>query len=315
LSASQASSPHASICDEEVVAQKISEGIEMVPKVIYHWGQKKHMLENAKKGTIGRWDWAMYIMGGSSSRYKLGSIRKGLYGTNNIINNKFGGGQYNWINEVHIKDECRKANKVIGLIGLTENPLFIDWFDEESTSLEEFKTFCFEGKPSIPKMNIKKFDDVTGYCANKIYDFIKDNDIKIIQDHFVKMSWYIRDRSCIQNIKGSDLDVLQMFSQKEALWKQSCKEKVFRSKKKVEEYVMTYTVDIFAMVIDALKSLHEQKQDLALEIEGIKEQIQNSNIDYFSRGMKGILETYERCKNTNNMSEFGPHILFSDSCH
>ena len=50
LSASQASSPHASICDEEVVAQKISEGIEMVPKVIYHWGQKKHMLENAKKG-------------------------------------------------------------------------------------------------------------------------------------------------------------------------------------------------------------------------------------------------------------------------
>ena len=56
-----------------------AEESKIPPKVLYHYGQKKFLLEDEAAGNIPQKAWDDFIMG-DAGRYQLRPFRRGLYG-------------------------------------------------------------------------------------------------------------------------------------------------------------------------------------------------------------------------------------------
>jgi hypothetical protein len=222
-------------CDTLKVAKKLALGEDVVPPVIYHYGKKKYMLENADNGNIPIKVWNEFIMS-TKTRYSYDSnLRNGLYGTNNPLNNPFGDSEtYNWINEIHISSHCRGKKHVASLMNLYEQENFITWFNSKDKknkisnnyfgSIKEFKNDCF--RDDYIKMDFTGafMAEERDKCKATVEGFISEADIKVIQDHAIKGSWYIKDRSCILNIRGSETDVVQMIIDRPELLHLGCED-------------------------------------------------------------------------------------------
>lgn len=212
-------------CEIRNIAQHINEGKEVIPKTIYHFGQEKYMKENVANRTISKQAWDDFIMG-SKTRYALEENRRGFYGTGGIDTNGFGGTPYNWLVEVHIKDECRDPSKVVTFYNLPKSQRFIKWFeslDEKQnpfSSLDEFSNKCFFG--SEPAGSYQGDFGSDKRCAKMVNEYTQKTDVKIVQDHVIKKAFYIRDRSCIETIKGTPKELIEFAAKNEFLWLTPC---------------------------------------------------------------------------------------------
>ena len=278
-------------CESNQVAQKILENKQVVPKVIYHWGKKKYMLQNIENGNISKDAWDKYIMG-DITRYGLGKIRKGFYGTSTIIYNGFASESYNWINEIHIKEECRKPKNVISLVSLYKNSRFIKWAKMNAVDLNFYKQECFSKAGGDPKMRYKGHF-TNSKCEKITFNFLKESDVKVIQDHVIKTAWYIRDRNCISDIRGNPKDIMEILSNRGILWQNVCSNLRSNSNRHLARVFLT-----------SLKSLiKDGKLDLATK-QKINSQVNESNFETLKGYIVNILDAHSRCEKNNHMDTF-----------
>ena len=201
-------------CQIQDVSAAILEGDEVIPSKIYHFGKQVHLQENVEEGTIPKLVWETFIMG-DKTRFGLTKARRGLYGTSGVDTNSFGGDAYNWLMQISIKKECRHPSLVSDLENLSSNEGFKKWLMSKTASmtLQKFTTEC-------------KLHEFSGYttegCDEIVNSYLNENDIKIVLDHSVKKSFFIRDRSCIEDIKGSPQDWIDILAAQSALWVKRC---------------------------------------------------------------------------------------------
>lgn len=202
-------------CDSLEIGRKIVEGKEVVPSKIYHYGKRSILDKNIAARNIPQQDWDNYIVG-DKGRFKLEKERRGLYGTAGLDTNSFGG-EDNWVMQISIKDSCRKPEKIISLFNINEDKKFIKWFKTKKfpMTLKQFPEAC-------------QIRSVEGYsdpvCRNIVNAFIDENKIAIVLDHIIEKSFYIKDRNCIETIKGTAGELLEIFSTVDALWNPVCRD-------------------------------------------------------------------------------------------
>ena len=210
-------------CNTIEIAKKILEGQELVPRYLYHFAKKEHVLQNAKERTIPENVWNDSIMGEKNRRFALRPIRRGLYGTHNLDTNGFyDSGSYSWLMQIELEPACRNPQKVATFSGLEKDPRFIAWFKKKASlpmSLEDFAKKC----PSSPPDYIAVYaGDERERCIQLAERFISENDIKIIQDSVVSRSFYIRNRSCIKNIRGTAAEQLEFLADEPSIFISEC---------------------------------------------------------------------------------------------
>ena len=203
-------------CLSQDISAALIDGKEVVPSTIYHYGKKEHLDEDIKARTIPPYVWDKFIMNGES-RFSLHSSRRGLYGTSGLDTNWYGGNGYEWLMQIEIKPECRKPKRVADISVLDKDKRFISWFAKSSypTDIKKsFATRCNMGdKLNLPEQ----------ICEDIVTHFLDDNKIAIVHDHVENKSFYIRDRSCINTIRGTPEEWIQVFTEQPNLWIQRCK--------------------------------------------------------------------------------------------
>lgn len=218
-------------CDALEIAAKIIQGTDQVPKKIYHFGKKEILFKNIEARTVPQKDWDEKIMGDKDGRsFPLTEIRRGLYGTDGIDTNFYygRGGSDRWMMEVTLSDQCRRPENVATLVNLQKDRRFIDWAKQRLSHEErDYFSGC-------------KFNDyLLGYwgpytrehgpedvkCSKITAKFLAENKIKVIQDNFIDKSFYIRDRGCIETIRGTGAELVEIFAENPFLLLQTCSER------------------------------------------------------------------------------------------
>ena len=210
------------------------------PNVLYHFGRRAHLVEDAKAGTLAREVWDKYIMGDSTT-FRSHPFRRGLYGT---VHPAFADTFGDWFIAVHVKNECRTPEAVVIPSQMYLDPRLAGWYAAPQTlpiaTVDQFTTQCFrdaspkEGAQDRLLLNVqnvvKEIDGSEGACETVLEQFYRDTDAKIILDEqwmeqeFIgvnlinRVSWYIRNRDCIQDIEGQERDVVHMFAEVDDLW-------------------------------------------------------------------------------------------------
>jgi hypothetical protein len=204
-------------------------------KKLYHFGEKRILQKNVKYKTILDSDWEK-IINAKNTRYQYYNFRGGLYA---VVHPAYAENFGNWFIELTIKDECLTQNKVAILSEKVLEKEFVDWLKvKEKIQINEFyKTCMFEQKDDEGVIRkILKVENLqasgSGFCENIVDKFIKEKDLKLILDEqwmdqenlannlASKVSWIIKDKNCIEDIKGSDEDFLKMTYEIPYFWKQ-----------------------------------------------------------------------------------------------
>jgi hypothetical protein len=207
-------------CDSIDIAQKVIDGEEgVVPEKIYHYGPQKYLLEDAAAGTIPPKAWDQIV----TNNTKYGPLRRGLYGTHGIDINRYNSWELvwelagNWLMEIHIKPECREAQRVLSLKKIDEDPRFLHWLSQRpdpAIDLSYVKKHCHAGK---------WMDGITDEsCAKLVESYMKEANIKVVVDFVNPKAFYIRDRDCIQDVRATRRQLLDSFITNPSLWLTSC---------------------------------------------------------------------------------------------
>ncbi|MGZ3713526.1 MAG: hypothetical protein ACXVBE_17305, partial [Bdellovibrionota bacterium] len=142
------------------------------------------------------------------------------YGTTGIDTNPYGFNEFSWLMEITVKDECRRASGLITFPELTEQKLFIDWFLQKNTKqdLQKFTSECMGWTSDYYRV----FQ--TERCQDIVQTFLQEKDVKVLQDAASQKSFYLRDRNCIESIRATPLQILEMHGDRPELWITSCNE-------------------------------------------------------------------------------------------
>ena len=183
-------------------------------------------MQDVKAHTVPQQAWDQFIMSGSA-RYMLKDFRRGLYGTVGLDTNFFGGDQYNWLMQIELDPQCQTRESFLSFINVQNDPRFLKNFSQITNS--EFKTpqdfldYCYEGR-SPEHHHVMGVGDtlVDNDCEEVLENFLQTTQAKIIQDYEIQKSFYIRDRSCIKNIRGTPLDLIQIFAKEDDIWETRC---------------------------------------------------------------------------------------------
>lgn len=267
------------------MAQHIHQGKDVVPKAIYHFGKKTSMEENIKARSIPKAAWDKFIMGDKTT-YPLQPNRRGLYGTAGIDTNHYGSKNDSWMIEVHIKEECRKPQNVVSIENLPKSPRFLQWFETQSNAKKLFATpqdfakKCFHGNGEPHGGFHGKFSDPN--CERLIDFYLENSNVKVIQDHLISKSFYIRDRNCIENILGTPEEIVAIALKREFLWMTLCASKGAKD---------------FAIIVE--QALRESREVYPqATIDSLIQNYKLAGID------ASTLHAYLRCQKKNKLSEF-----------
>ncbi len=193
------------------------------PKVLFHYGQKKHMLDNEKNG-ISDEVWQKNIMG-QDTRFGLLPWRRGLYGGSNFESlDHYGNGylapdqrgKIPWMMKITLKDECLQPENVTDL---ATDQNFLKALIANASYLAQYADICLNLKTKDCR------DLVTGYqptfaqeeypCDEIMQKVIIDSKAKVVRDIEWDSSWYLRDRSCIEKLEASPASTLESLAQGE----------------------------------------------------------------------------------------------------
>jgi hypothetical protein len=273
-------------CEVRGIADNINTGRNTVPRYIYHFGPKKYLEEDIEARTIPPKAWDNFIVG-KKTRYHLAPYRRGLYGTGGIDRNSYGGDlgkEEPWLMQIEVKEECRKPESVVTFLNLPESKRFQTWFSSLPHGATDFKN-------PDEFVQICKTDsmDSTGIledarCGQFIDQYLKDTDVKVIHDHLIDKSFYLRDRNCIQTIRGTPAELIEMAAKNDLLWLRPCRS-------------VNAGAKAFVRILG--KALAEYANEVPLDI--INKLISHAKL----AGVEAApFEAYRRCLDTKNMETY-----------
>lgn len=220
-------------CQIEDLAMQIRLQQQVVPSRIYRWGEKKNQISNAVANTVPQKIWDHFVLG-KGGRYSLKPFRRGLYGSSSPEDADLFSDYWDleraWLVEVEIAPECREPHAVATLVALFKDERFLHWFQSASylpfPTLDSFVATCFvvEGaKNEIPNGTMVGGAGEADSSCEVVYErFFNETAVKIVQDHQVRRSWYLRDRSCIRGIRGTPPQIIEILAEREAIWHNHC---------------------------------------------------------------------------------------------
>jgi hypothetical protein len=221
-------------CDTHKVAEQIHAGQSVLPDHLYHYGPKEFLLKDVASHTVPQDDWFNFIMGANgSSRYQLKDFRRGLYGTIGLNRNFFFDQKNNWVIRINLKPECLEPQNVATFIDVDKDPRFVQSFMDISNGRfgsdpSKFIQDCYGGKRSPmyfgPIHAVRYGDSPDSDCEKTLSNYLAKFKFKIVQDYVIQTSYYIRDRSCIQDIKGTPFDIIEMLANEDDMWSTPCPE-------------------------------------------------------------------------------------------
>lgn len=214
-------------CNVFEMANQINQGDRVPAGSIYHFGKKEILMKDVEANQVPTDAWEKFIMG-DETRFRLKPFRRGLYGTEYLEDaDKFGSDIYNWIIEIQIKSECRLPKYVGTIDGLAAQSKFKKWYGRKQSAktIEEWTKLCFL---SSGQSNSAMFDfyesnsNEQNECESVVSQYWTENDVRVVQDTMITRSWYIRDRNCIENIRGSNFYLADRFLVEPKLWENQC---------------------------------------------------------------------------------------------
>ena len=274
-------------CEIDKLAEAIARQERTIPKILYHFTKQEYADENARLGTIDSDTWNDKIMG-SASRFALSSLRKGLYGTTSIETNFFGTSEYPALMEIRIKDECRRPERTASLASLEQDARFQSYLTthlEHRMSLSRFKTACV-----VEDMDFT-FNQMPEDCRVAIEGFFKAQKISIVQDTFVNQSFYIRDRECIEGIRGTVQDQIRILGEGEINWVPRCKGDLQTSNNLARLLIRLTSQSIARNVTPAFDRERILKNAMKLD-------------DSVPAAVADFLDQIRECEKTGNLQEF-----------
>jgi len=196
------------------------------PKVLFHMGNKKHLLEDDRLGNIPDDVWEKNIMG-KESNFKLMPYRRGLYGGKNFdslelyANSYLGspGGKVKvpWPMKIILKDECLKPENVTDL---ATDDKYLTWLFQHAGFLAHNVSYCLNLKSKdcrdllvLTEPINKREEDA---CDEVMQKLIVETKAKVVRDTTWDASWYLRDRACIESLEAKPSNVLEMLA--DAKW-------------------------------------------------------------------------------------------------
>lgn len=217
-------------CEPGEVASRINNAEQVVPQKIYHFGKPAYLLEDVEARTIPQKAWDEFIMGTGPRFDILKSSRRGLYGTESIAFNDFGDAEYSWLIEIWIKDECRKPENVVTPTGIAKSTRFLNWLKSSVSKLGITKeAFVSECANEQGDLITKDFSGPPNPKCDEAFDrYLQETNVKVVQDTAIFQSYYIRDRNCIETIKGSPEELIEIALNKDT-WMPVCQQDVGNS--------------------------------------------------------------------------------------
>jgi hypothetical protein len=287
-------------CNSREIARIVLEQKEVVPTKLYHFGERKYLDENIAARTIPEKAWHEHVMG--EGRYGLNPLRRGLYGTASLDTNDFYSDyMHNALMEIHISPECTLPEHVVTLIHLPQDPKFAKWFlnakEIPFLTLTAFEEACFEqdGSPKNMKMIRGGWESI---CEKIVTRFLDEASIKVVHDHEIQKSFYIRDRACIKTVLGTPEELLHLFASQIHLWLNSCHEDTLKMSEK--------TKSLFAVLTDALGNY--DKPVPAATIDQLKQNVSLLKEAEDSAGLKkkmtDIIDAHVRCQGQHQLGLF-----------
>ncbi|MBS1983342.1 MAG: hypothetical protein JST16_04150, partial [Bdellovibrionales bacterium] len=188
--------------------------------LIYHYGERKVLMDDAALDTIPKPAWDKYVMGDSAS-WSQQPFRRGLYGCANGGQTEFyaDSAARPWVMGIHIKPECLRSETVVHIPELYQRADFKNWFASLGNksgfaSWNDLLKKCFvygDGRDFVGF----NFDNDSGLytVCGKITDrFLNDKQVSVVYDDRIEGCWYIRRRECIEKIDGSPDEVVDMLA-------------------------------------------------------------------------------------------------------
>lgn len=308
-------------CDIHKAGESIRQQKLVVPKTLYHFGEKSVLLKNAKNNGIRQSDWNTYIMG-DKGRFSLKPFRRGFYGgstTNDIIyyyyamphadDDRNGGRSKlprNWLTSFTLKDECRHPSKVASLFGLPEDQVFQNWFATTSNkqgfeTIQEFAKECFIGAYfNDETVETTSSRSKLHRCEMIMEHYLVERDIKIVLDTANSRSFYIRDRSCIDSMSASPQDILNILSDERTKLLFTSKCSSYENPTYYSDGGAYFIYLIMSAVSDLRGNLPAQTIDKLLE----STQIASDDSHHFKKIAPDFLLALKRCQTADKVDEF-----------
>ena len=283
------------------------------PKVIYQVGQKSFLQQDSAAGTVPQDAWDQYIMG-SDTRYGLVPWRRGLYGGANFDglelygNLYFGKPKTPWVMKITIKDECRTAE---ASTHIRTDPRYANWVIAHVNEILKSNSECLNRNATTCSDLLIGFNAIAYGKAEESCDalqsrYLSDVNARAVKDGMWPDSWYLRDRSCIENIEASPSAVLSVLAHSK-----------WDFKSRVQSYSGSpgaYGGTAFALLFGALADEpNANSSDLKL----ISETAASSDIRvsfsvdtpeerklWIRELVPVLVATYESCRNKSNLSSF-----------
>jgi hypothetical protein len=276
-------------CSIDEVADEINQGKQViVPKLIYHFGKEKILREDIEARTVPKEAWDKFIMGDSVNFKANPPFRKGFYGTAGIDTNFFGKFDSDWLIEIQIKDKCLDPEEVVSLRELAKSPRFTSWFNSIPESKRRLKGLAeFDGKCSAFAGAKDGSADPSGECSEILELYLQTSKAKVVHDPQLPKSFYIRDRDCIETIRGTDEELLRRASSDDSLWKPQC-------------FGYNQSAPDLALILLKILSRSEPPDDKVM---------QNLRKDFALGGVSTSgLDAYSRCIQSNQLSLFNNEV-------
>lgn len=197
---------------------------------LFHAGNRSYLEDDIRQQTIPQDVWDKVIFG--TSDFDLPEYRKGLYGAETLSGTslyatyKILAGVEPWVMVINVKPECLthenlfEAYYQVAPAGTGNNLLFTQWYRKNEESLKPLEATCTTMNDSwkywtegvLYSLNAASPEDqlLSKTCAPVLNQFLNDSKIKVVGDNANPDSWYIRDRSCIESIKGSPNDLFTL---------------------------------------------------------------------------------------------------------
>ena len=271
-------------CTLVEISRKITDGNFAMPKIIHHFGKREYLENHARNGTVSKEVWDEFIMG-EKTRFKLHENRRGLYGTVSIDSNFFSVEKDNWLMRIHIKDECRGQNEIVAYHGMPKTKRFQDWFKNSQEAqkrfprIDDFVRECYQDpNGDVPASGYTGNFNGKKQCADFVSFYLNDSKVKIVQDHAINKSFYIRDRNCIETVKALPDQLIESAVQTDLLWVGGCEGKPGGLNRAY-----------LGVILHALADLKTNASDEVLE----RLNKSFSSVDWT---FKWIVDAYKRCR-------------------
>ena len=279
------------------------------PKVLYHVGQKKHLLENERNGEISQDVWDDFIMG-RKTRFGLVPYRRGFYGASKFeVLEMYGNAYYGtegakvpWALKFTLKDECRTQDAASDL---ATDPAYLSWLLQNSTSLLKNADFCLNAKAESCRDIIIGTQPIANgreenVCDDLLQEFLTERNVRVVRDSEWEASWYVRDRSCIEKMDASPNTMLEMLA--DAAWDWDSRRD--RYSFKVNGYG-TFGFDLL------LRALAESRAPASDTLERLREKLAGSDIraddslrspQWLKSAGPAAIDAFRRCQKAAKMT-------------